>query len=71
MCRISKESIGRTRCLNPRDTIKFNASVADVSAVTHIGPFVIISAAVVTLRMGRSRETMSTSLKICRCSVTQ
>lgn len=30
-------------------TIKFNASVAEVSAVTHIGPCVMISATVVAL----------------------
>lgn len=39
-----------TRCLKPRATIRFRASVAEVSDVTHMGPFVMICATVAALR---------------------
>lgn len=46
-----------TKWRKPRDTIRFNASCADVSAVTHIGFLVMISATVVALEDYRQLES--------------
>lgn len=47
-----------TKWRKPRDTIKLRASVAEVSAVTHMGPFVIMSTTGVVRASNDSATTL-------------